>query len=56
MILSSVMMLRHLNLEEHATAIATALYKTVASGRVRTPDMGGSNTTTDFTLAVIGNL
>ncbi|KAI9594965.1 isocitrate dehydrogenase, NAD-dependent [Syncephalis fuscata] len=56
MILSSVMMLRHLNLEEHATTIANALYKTVSSGRVRTPDMGGNNTTTDFTLAVIGNL
>ncbi|KAL1919678.1 uncharacterized protein VTP21DRAFT_1609 [Calcarisporiella thermophila] len=56
MILSAVMMLRHLNLEDHANRIANAVYKTIASGNVRTPDMGGNSTTTDFTLAVISNL
>jgi isocitrate dehydrogenase (NAD+) len=56
MILSAVMMLRHLNLTEHAIRISNALHATIASGRVRTPDMGGNNTTTDFTLSVIANL
>ncbi|KAG0244851.1 isocitrate dehydrogenase (NAD(+)) idh1, partial [Mortierella sp. GBA43] len=56
MILSSVMMLRHLGLEDHANKIANAVSKTILSGDVKTPDMDGSNTTTDLTLAVISNL
>ncbi|RKP14311.1 isocitrate dehydrogenase subunit mitochondrial precursor [Piptocephalis cylindrospora] len=56
MLLSGAMLLRHLGLEEHAGLVASAVYKTISSGRVRTPDMGGNNTTTDFTVAVINNL
>lgn len=56
MIMSAVIMLRHLNLEEYANRISKAVYKTIADGRVKTPDMGGSQSTTDFTLAVISNL
>ncbi|KAF9968575.1 isocitrate dehydrogenase (NAD(+)) idh1 [Mortierella alpina] len=56
MILSSVMMLRHLGLDDHANRIANAVSKTILNGAVKTPDMGGSSTTTDFTFAVISNL
>ncbi|KAF9154631.1 isocitrate dehydrogenase (NAD(+)) idh1 [Linnemannia schmuckeri] len=56
MILSSVMMLRHLGLDDHANKIANAVSKTIMGGAVKTPDMGGSSTTTDFTFAVISNL
>lgn len=56
MILSSVMMLRHLGLDDHANKIANAIAKTIEAGSVRTPDLGGESTTTDFTFAVISNL
>lgn len=56
MILSAVMMLRHLGLDEQATMIANAVIKTIETGAVRTPDLGGKSTTTDFTFAVIDNL
>ncbi|KAI9235747.1 MAG: hypothetical protein BYD32DRAFT_45186 [Podila humilis] len=56
MILSAVMMLRHLGLDEQANMIANAVIKTIETGAVRTPDLGGKSTTTDFTFAVIDNL
>ncbi|CAG8569592.1 5545_t:CDS:2 [Ambispora leptoticha] len=56
LLLSGVMMLRHLNLEDHANKISNAVYKTIERGTAKTPDMGGFSTTTDFTLSVISNL
>ncbi len=56
MIMSGVMLLRHLGLDDHASAINNAVMKVLEAEDVRTPDMGGSSTTTDFTLAVIANL
>ncbi|KAF9360412.1 isocitrate dehydrogenase (NAD(+)) idh1 [Mortierella sp. NVP85] len=56
MILSSVMMLHHLGLNDHANKIANAVSKTILNGAVKTRDMGGSNTTTDFVFDVISNL
>ncbi|KAG0365692.1 isocitrate dehydrogenase (NAD(+)) idh1 [Gamsiella multidivaricata] len=56
MIFSSVMMLRHLGLDDHANKIANAVFKTILTGAIKTPDMGGSSTTTDFTSAVVSNL
>ncbi|KAI5481049.1 hypothetical protein MNV49_006235 [Pseudohyphozyma bogoriensis] len=53
MLLSATMMLRHLGLDTHANAIASAVYKVIADGKVRTPDMGGKNSTSDFTFSVI---
>jgi len=52
MILSATMMLRHLGLDYHANQISNAVYKVLADKKVRTPDMGGSSHTTDFTFAV----
>ncbi|EMD40760.1 mitochondrial NAD-dependent isocitrate dehydrogenase subunit 1 precursor [Gelatoporia subvermispora B] len=56
MILSSTMMLRHLGLDNLANNIASATFGVVNGGKVRTADMGGSATTSDFTAAVIKNL
>jgi len=53
MILSSTMMLRHLGLDTHATRISKAVYEVIADGEVRTKDMGGNNSTHDFTNAVL---
>ncbi|KAI9315460.1 hypothetical protein BX666DRAFT_1955689 [Dichotomocladium elegans] len=55
-LLSSVMMLRHLGLDEHANQISTAVYRTIQTGAARTRDMGGKSTTSEFTKAVIAAL
>lgn len=56
MLLSSVMMLRHLNLDEYANRISNAVYQTIETNAARTADMGGTNTTKEFTDAVISKL
>ncbi|KAH8830480.1 hypothetical protein DL96DRAFT_1707297 [Flagelloscypha sp. PMI_526] len=56
MILSATMMLRHLGLDPIANNIATATFKVINEGKVRTPDMRGSATTSDFTAAIIQNI
>ncbi|KAI8925160.1 hypothetical protein BC831DRAFT_462419 [Entophlyctis helioformis] len=56
LILSSIHLLRHIGLDEQANRISAALHKVISEGRVLTPDVGGSASTTDFTKAVIANL
>lgn len=56
MILSAVMMLRHLGLTEHANRISNAVYLTIKQGEHMTRDMGGQDSTTDFTKAIISSL
>ena len=56
MLLSASNMLRHLNLEHHSNMIADAVKKVIKVGKVRTRDMGGYSTTTDFIKSVIGHL
>ncbi|KAF6155258.1 hypothetical protein GIB67_019784 [Kingdonia uniflora] len=56
LLLSSVMMLRHLNLNDQAEQIHSAIVKTIADGKYRTGDLGGSSTTTEFTKAIVDNL
>jgi len=56
MILSATMMLRHLGLDPIANSIASATFDVVNSGKVRTADMGGSATTSEFTSAIIQKL
>ncbi|KAI0638155.1 hypothetical protein C8Q77DRAFT_1048381 [Trametes polyzona] len=56
MILSATMMLRHLGLDHLANSIASATFDVINAGKVRTADMGGSATTSEFTAAVIKNL
>jgi len=56
MILSATMMLRHLGLDHIADPIASATLDVMNEGKVRTADIGGSATTSDFTGAIIKRL
>ncbi|CCD23802.1 isocitrate dehydrogenase (NAD(+)) IDH2 NDAI_0C01410 [Naumovozyma dairenensis CBS 421] len=57
LLLSSVMMLNHMGLNNHADKIEKAVLSTIASGpEGRTGDLAGKATTSSFTDAVIGRL
>ncbi|NXT48879.1 IDH3B dehydrogenase, partial [Pluvianellus socialis] len=56
MLLSAANMLRHLNLEFHSNLIADAVKKVIKVGKVRTRDLGGYSTTSDFVKSVIDSL
>nr|GMC48772.1 3-isopropylmalate dehydrogenase, chloroplastic-like [Ipomoea batatas]GMD39070.1 3-isopropylmalate dehydrogenase, chloroplastic-like [Ipomoea batatas] len=56
LLLSSVMMLRHLNLHDKADRIQNAILTTIAEGKFRTGDLGGSSSTTEFTNAICDHL
>ena len=47
---------RHLGLHSQADSIDGAVLRVMAEGRVRTREMGGTSSTTDFTLATIAEL
>nr|CAG8503498.1 1705_t:CDS:10 [Entrophospora candida] len=55
-ILSGVLLLRHLGLDDDANRIYNAVIKAVLHGSAKTHDMGGNSTTTEFTHEVISNL
>ena len=56
LLLSSVMMLDWLNLDEHARRVEKALLAVYAEGKVKTKDLGGAATTDEFTRAIIAHL
>ncbi|MEW5310160.1 MAG: hypothetical protein WDW38_001985 [Sanguina aurantia] len=56
LLLSGVMMLRHLGLNDEAERIQKAVLDTIAEGKYRTGDLGGTSTTSDYTKAIIGRL
>ncbi|XP_006359219.1 3-isopropylmalate dehydrogenase, chloroplastic [Solanum tuberosum] len=56
LLLSSVSMLRHLELHDKADRIQDAILKTIAEGKYRTGDLGGTATTTEFTNAICDHL
>ncbi|KAI9088481.1 hypothetical protein DFS34DRAFT_611874 [Phlyctochytrium arcticum] len=56
LLLSAVMMLRHMKMDAHADSIQQAVLKTIAENHARTGDLGGKATNTQFTQAVISNL
>jgi isocitrate dehydrogenase (NAD+) len=56
LLLSSLMMLRHLGEDDAAARILAALHRVLASPDTRTRDLGGSATTTAFTTAVCREL
>ncbi|CCW34597.1 NAD-dependent isocitrate dehydrogenase [Chthonomonas calidirosea] len=56
LILSAVMMLRHLGEQAAANRIENAVMKVMAEGKVRTRDMGGDATTDQITDAIIAAL
>ncbi|KAL1919591.1 uncharacterized protein VTP21DRAFT_1522 [Calcarisporiella thermophila] len=56
LLLSAIMMLRHMRLNHHAERIENAVLKTIAEKRVLTGDLGGKASNTDFTNEIIRNL
>jgi isocitrate dehydrogenase (NAD+) len=56
LLLSAVMMLRHLGKTSHADRIQKACLDTIAEGKYRTRDLGGTATTSDFTKAICDKL
>jgi isocitrate dehydrogenase (NAD+) len=53
LLLSAVLMLKHLNERDRAVRIEASLAKVLAEGKVLTRDLGGQATTLDFTEAII---
>merc|ERR1719495_529747 len=56
MLLSSVQMLKHMGLDDHAVKIENAVLKVLADRQCKTRDLGGFATTQQFTAAVINNM
>jgi tartrate dehydrogenase/decarboxylase/D-malate dehydrogenase len=49
---SGAMMLRQLGIEEAADAVEKAIFATLARGKARTPDIGGTNSTEELGAAI----
>lgn len=56
LLLSAIMMLKHIGEGEAATRIYQSLERVLVRGQVRTRDLGGHATTTEFTDAIIKEL
>ena len=56
MMLSAILMLRHLGDTEVADLAERAIHKVYREGKHLTPDVGGKSTTEEFTSAVVGEL
>jgi isocitrate dehydrogenase (NAD+) len=56
MLFSALLMLRHLHENEAADLISKAVSVLLREGEIRTPDLGGSSTTTEFTDAIIAQM
>lgn len=52
-LLSSAMMLRHLQFPSFADRLETAVKRVISEGKYRTKDLGGDSTTQEITNAVI---
>ena len=53
LLLSSLMMLRHMNLNEYADRIEKAALGTIAEGKSITGDLGGKASTKEYTEAIV---
>ncbi|HSC29813.1 MAG TPA: isocitrate dehydrogenase (NAD(+)) [Vicinamibacterales bacterium] len=56
LLLSALLMLDHLRLHDASRRIRSALEGVLSEGRVRTKDLGGTASTTEFTDAICANL
>jgi isocitrate dehydrogenase (NAD+) len=56
LLLSSIMMLRHIELGDHAQRIEKAIFDTLAEGRALTGDLGGKAKTHEYAAAIIKRL
>jgi isocitrate dehydrogenase (NAD+) len=52
LLMSAIMMLRHIGETAGADAVRAALDAVLAAGKIRTRDLGGSSTTTEFANAI----
>lgn len=50
---SIVLMLEHIGLKESAMLLMNAMERVIADGKIKTPDLGGNNTTTEVANTVI---
>ena len=55
LLMSAILMLRHLDLPAHADRVEQALFRTLREG-VKTPDLGGSTGTREFAKEVVARL
>ncbi len=56
LLLSSIMMLQHMGLNEHADRIQKAIFDTLADGKALTGDLGGKAKTHEYAEAIIKRL
>ena len=56
LLLSSLMMLRHMNLHDFADRIQAATFQTLKEGKFITKDLGGNASTSEYTNAIIDNI
>ncbi|PHH90629.1 hypothetical protein CDD83_3076 [Cordyceps sp. RAO-2017] len=56
LLLSSIMMLRHMSLNEQANRIEKAIFDTLAEGKTLTGDLGGKAKTHEYAAAIIKKL
>ncbi|KAG8528509.1 NAD-dependent isocitrate dehydrogenase [Bacidia gigantensis] len=56
LLLSSIMMLQHMGLNEHADKIQNAIFAVLAEGKTITGDLGGKSKTFEFAGAIIDRL
>lgn len=56
LLLSSIMMLRHMDLQAHADKIQKAIFDTLAEGKFLTGDLGGKAKTHEYAEAIIKKL
>lgn len=56
LLLSSIMMLRHMSLNDEADRVEKAIFKTLADGKALTGDLGGKAKTGEYAQAIIDNL
>jgi len=52
-LMSSLMMLRHMGMQDKATLIENSVHTVLRAGQIRTGDIGGNSTTTQYTDAII---
>ena len=56
LLLSSVMMLRHIELNDHAQKIEDAVFQTISEQKVITGDLGGSAKCSEYADEIIRNI
>jgi isocitrate dehydrogenase (NAD+) len=56
LLLSSLMMLRHMGLTDHAQKIENAIFSTLKEGKTLTGDLGGKSKTHEYAAAIISHL